>query len=90
MVPNPDQYRLTEEQHQAIFEQDIKPVLFAGARPVERPVAVIFGGQPGAGKSAAVEAAKEELGPRGGAVEIIGDDLRGFHPHYARLMADDD
>lgn len=90
MAPNPDQYRLTEEQHQAIFEQDIKPVLFAGARPVERPVAVIFGGQPGAGKSAAVEAAKEELGPRGGAVEIIGDDLRGFHPHYARLMADDD
>lgn len=90
MALNPDQYRLSEAQHQAIFERDIKPLLFAGAQPSERPVAVIFGGQPGAGKSAAVAAAKEDLGPRGGAVEIIGDDLRGFHPHYARLMADND
>ena len=78
MAQNPDQHRLSEEEHQAIFERDIKPDLFAGAKPSSQPVAVIFGGQPGAGKSAAVDEAMNELGPRGGAVQIIGDDLRGY------------
>lgn len=90
MAANPDQYRLSEADHQAIFEQDIKPDLFAGAKPSSQPVAVIFGGQPGAGKSAAVDSAMRELEPRGGAVQIIGDDLRGYHLHYARLMERDD
>lgn len=90
MASNPDRYRLSEADHQAIFEQDIKPDLFAGAKPSNQPVAVIFGGQPGAGKSAAVDSAMRELEPRGGAVQIIGDDLRGYHPHYARLMERDD
>jgi len=31
-----------------------------------------------------------EAGPRGGAVQIIGDDLRGCPPKYARLMEVDD
>ena len=90
MSRNPDQHRLSEAEHQAIFERDIKPELFAGAKPSSQPVAVIFGGQPGAGKSAAVDEAMNELGPRGGAVQIIGDDLRDYHPKYARLMEADD
>lgn len=90
MALNPDQYRLAEAEHQAIFDNDIKPDLFAGAKPSGQPVAVIFGGQPGAGKSAAVDAAMRDLEPRGGAVQIIGDDMRGYHPQYARLMARDD
>ena len=90
MALNPDQYRLTEAEHQATFDNDIKPDLFAGAKPSGQPVAVIFGGQPGAGKSAAVDAAMRDLEPRGGAVQIIGDDLRGYHPQYARLMERDD
>ena len=59
-------------------------------QPSAQPVAVIFGGQPGAGKSAAVAAAMNEFGSRGGAVEIIGDDLRDYQPHYAWLMERDD
>jgi len=90
MARNPDQHRLIEAEHQAIFERDIKPDLFSGAKPSSQPVAVIFGGQPGAGKSAAVDEAIKELGPRGGAVQIIGDDLRDFHPKYERLMEADD
>lgn len=65
-------------------------MLFEQAERVERPVAVVFGGQPGAGKSAAIAAAALEVNSRGGAVEIIGDDLRAFHPRYAQLLADDD
>jgi len=90
MARNPDEHRLSEAEHQAIFERDIKPDLFAGAKPSRQPLAVIFGGQPGAGKSVAVDEAMNELSPRGGAVQIIGDDLRGYHPKYARLMKADD
>lgn len=90
MVLDADRYRLTEDEHQAIFERRIKPELFSGAKPADRPVAVIFGGQPGAGKSAAVDDAVQALAGRGGAVQVIGDDLRSFHPRYAPLMERDD
>lgn len=90
MALDADRYRLSEADHQATFDRDIKPDLFAGAKPSNQPVAVIFGGQPGAGKSAAVDAAMRDLEPHGGAVQIIGDDLRGYHPQYARLMEADD
>ena len=90
MARNPDQHRLSEAEHQAIFEQDIKPDLFTSAKSVDAPVAIIFGGQPGAGKSAAIDAAKDELAKRGGAVEIVGDDLRSYHPKYNSLMREDD
>jgi len=90
MVRNPDEHRLSEAEHQAIFERYIKPNLFASAKPSSQPVAVIFGGQPGAGKSAAVDEAMNELASRGGAVQIIGDDLRDYHQKYARLMRADD
>lgn len=83
-------YRLNEREHQTVFERDIAPDLFAGAKSVERPVAVIFGGQPGAGKSPALDAAVQELEGRGGAVQIIGDDLRAYHPRFAELMGTDD
>jgi hypothetical protein len=53
-------------------------------------VAVIFGGQPGAGKSAGVENAENELRLRGGASQIVGDDLRDYHPHYYTLTKTDD
>ena len=87
---DPDKFRLDATEHQAIFEQKIKPRLFGGTRPASKPVAVIFGGQPGAGKSAVVGLAHQALAQRGGAVEIIGDDLRQFHPHYGRLVGLDD
>ena len=90
VVRDPEQYRLPEAEHQRIFETRIRPVLFEEAERVERPVAVIFGGQPGAGKSAAIAVAALELNSRGGAVEIIGDDLRAFHPRYEQLLAVDD
>jgi len=90
MAANPDQHRLGEAENQAVFEQEIKPWIFAHAEPALQPVAVIFGGQPGAGKSRSVKAAMSELEPRGGAVEIVGDDLREFHPLNEWLMQRDD
>lgn len=83
-------HRLTEEEHERIFQTDIKPDLFAKAVRSEQPTAVIFGGQPGAGKSAALDQAVDELAGKGGSVQIIGDDLRAYHPKYAQLMIEDD
>ena len=85
---NPSQLSL--EAHQRIFEGEIAPELFAGAAPVARPVAVIFGGQPGAGKSALVDAAVQEFTRRGGCVPIVGDELRAYHPRYWTLLRVDD
>jgi hypothetical protein len=83
-------YRLSDSENQRIFDARIKPRLFAGVQSSARPVAIIFGGQPGSGKSAALDLAADDLAQLGGAVQIIGDDLRVFHPDNARLMRDDD
>lgn len=87
---DPEQYRLPEAEHQRIFDTQIRRRLFEDASPADKPVAVIFGGQPGAGKSAALAFAGLELAERGGAVKIVGDELRDFHPSYAHLLKTDD
>ncbi|API61311.1 zeta toxin of the postsegregational killing system (plasmid) [Tardibacter chloracetimidivorans] len=90
MDRDPDRYRLSPDKHRAIYESRIAPLLFAQAAPVERPTALVLGGQPGAGKSALLAAAHAEFDRRGGLIEIIGDDLRAFHPRYSELQRHDD
>ncbi len=90
MALDPAAYRLSDSENQRIFDARIKPQLFAGVQSSARPVAIIFGGQPGSGKSAALDLAADDLAQRGGAVQIIGDDLRVYHPDNARLMREDD
>ena len=90
MAIDADRFRLSEAQHQDIFERRIAPVVLASAQPDPSPTAIVFGGQPGAGKSPAIDsAARSHPSPRG-LVQILGDDLRAFHPRYAELMATDD
>lgn len=88
--PDPERFRLPDEKHQAIFERRIVPALFADAKPSREPLAVLFGGQPGAGKSAVIAAAADELQRRGGAVVINGDEFRAHHPRFAQLLRSDD
>lgn len=87
---NAEQYRLEPREHAKIYAEQISAELFEGVEPVARPRVVIFGGQPGAGKSAAVNDAQAELAQQGGSVSIEGDKLRQFHPKYHRLMLADD
>ena len=54
------------------------------------PVGVVFGGQPGSGKSRLIDVTLAALGHAGGAVAIVGDDLRSYHPAYAGLLEEDD
>jgi len=89
MALDPDRYRFSDADHEAVFEE-IKADVFSHAKTADQPVAVIFGGQPGSGKSAALSEAIDELRPRGGAAEIIGDDFRSYRPAFRQLKAQDD
>jgi hypothetical protein len=89
MALDPDQYHLSDAEHDAVF-QEIRASIFAHAKSARRPVAVIFGGQPRAGKSAALSEAIDELRPRDGAAEIIGDDFRSYYRAFRQFIAQDD
>jgi hypothetical protein len=86
-VPESDEYQLSDDELDSIFYQTIVPVLFDTAPLAEYPLAILIGAQPGAGKSRAGRMAMAESGQP--MVEIIGDDLRAFHPCYSELMARD-
>lgn len=77
---------LGEAQSGRIFETDIRPELDElGTSSCSEftPSLVFVGGQPGAGKSKAVARAVTR---HPGIIEVVGDDLRIYHPDYRRLM----
>lgn len=82
-------YHLSEEENEEIF-QEIKSDIFCECQTVEFPVAIIFGGQPGAGKTKAIELSQFELKVRGGAALIAGDEFRSYHTQHDLLMKLDD
>ena len=90
MAKDQDKYRLTPDEHEKIFQEDIIPDLTTGLITVTFPKAIMLGGQPGAGKSALQSMAELELAKEGGVLAIIGDELRDYHPLYRRLLKKDD
>lgn len=88
------EYRLSEEENERIFQRDVKPYLMSiatpGLRSSDEPTMVIVGGQPGAGKSRSIDSVKLDLEKHGGVIEIAADDLRKFHPRNEELMRKDD
>ncbi|MDR0416904.1 MAG: zeta toxin family protein, partial [Propionibacteriaceae bacterium] len=73
--------KLSETDLETIWADEIEPWLFAGAVAAGRPVALLVGAQPGAGKSHGIGRA-EALHPGIAFTRVIGDDLRPFHPGY--------
>ena len=90
MADDPERYSLSRERLQHIYATRIAPDLFRSAQPVERPTAVVLGGQPGAGKTPMQNLVSREFADKGGIVKIIGDDLRSYLPHYKSLQRADD
>ena len=91
--PFADRYLLNEGENRRIFEQWIAGRKFAHLTSVAEPSVQFFGGQPGAGKSAAQEALVAQLRDRDGfygVAQVIGDELRAYHPAYAELLEQDD
>ena len=90
MERDPEKHSLAPDELQGIYEARVAPRLFANAQPVERPTAVVLGGQPGSGKTPMQKAAEREFSGQGGLAKIIGDDLRSYLPHYKGLQRADD
>ena len=66
--------------------EKIKMLVTRGKHGVEQPVAIVLGGQPGAGKSGLYEIARERFS--GNIVELDCDAFRKHHPHSEQLAQD--
>ena len=88
-VPVPD--TLPEAEREAIWRQRVAAFYQpdAPACSAEAPLAIITGGQPGAGKSGLAARAAVRLGAPPASVLVDADKLRPCHPHYLRLMRQD-
>lgn len=90
MALDPERHSLTPADLLKIYETRVSPRLFRHAQSVERPTAIVLGGQPGSGKTPMQNHAVHEFADKGGMVKIIGDDLRAHLPHYKTLQRADD
>lgn len=77
-------YELPKEQHDEIYEKEIKSYYLPMSRAQEHPCAIITGGQPGSGKSGITDIATERF-RNTGYVLVDADKLRPKHPDYKRL-----
>lgn len=74
---------------EAIWTTRIKPRFDRAPLPAHgRPVTVLLGGQPGAGKTTVSDHARH-MYPNANITPIVGDDFRREHPDYDRLVLDD-
>ena len=71
-------YKLTKKEHETYYEE-LRNSYIKGKKPVKKPVAVIVGGQAGAGKSGLLEYSKK-LFKDSNFIIINGDEIRFFHP----------
>lgn len=78
---------LSEKDLQSIFLERIVPAFAGKIKQQEHPAAIIFGGQPGSGKSALIS---EIVKQNHEYCVINGDDLRGFHPQMYDLLKTDE
>jgi UDP-N-acetylglucosamine kinase len=83
-------YGLPLAQLEQTFEQIIVPdyLLRSSPQPQRHPVAVLLGGQPGAGKSTIADQLQRQVDAHGGLVWVTWDDFRPYHPDYERLLAE--
>jgi hypothetical protein len=85
----PDRHLLSERESQEIFDRWITARRYGGLEPVEHPSVHFFGGQPGAGKPSILDTTAEFLRAADGrdsVAQVIGDELRAYHPMYDALL----
>ena len=82
-------FELEPFEQERVYRKIIEPASFFGTMPVQKPKAVIIGGQTGAGKSKVVQLSMKEFGD-GNVVSVNTDDLRAHHPRFDEIVAIDD
>jgi hypothetical protein len=86
-------HKLGPAESERIFKEEILPQLLRKNPtliPSDIPTMLVVGGQPGAGKSNAINGIKAEFAERGGLLVVDLDALRENHPAYRSLMRADD
>lgn len=78
--PETERAQICEEALADLFADD----------PSDPQVLLSVGAQPGAGKTRAIEAVRAAFYPDHDLAAVVGDDLRKYHPDYARLVRDPD
>ena len=86
--PNQEQYILSQERSQAIFEL-IKQNLLRISTTSPHPQAIFLGGQSGSGKSSLADYLSDTVSQKGGSVIVNSDALREYHPDFAILQKTD-
>jgi hypothetical protein len=82
--------QLAPEAIERLYQQRIRPALLDPIGPARTPVALIVGGQPGAGKTLVIQRLRRELARDSAEPLVIsGDTLRAFHPGWAALARSD-
>jgi hypothetical protein len=80
---------MTPEENEEVFRKQIVPAFLTGPPSRERPVAVIVGGQTGAGKTEVTKLVKQQLGEPGTYTNINMDFYNAMHPDFAGWQAED-
>ena len=76
-----EQYRLSPEKHNEIFEQ-IKNFFLYGKYPVESPTAIVDLGPPGSGKTGLNSYSRIQF-PNDNVIIVNGDEIRSMFPNSA-------
>ena len=80
-----EKYKLSEQEHMKIYKR-IENEVFHASLPEEKPIAIIVGGQPGAGKGAVISASKREIEEKGRCIIIITtDEYKPYHPNAIEI-----
>lgn len=84
MEKNQNKYKLSQERHDKIY-RILEKDTFDNKKPVDFPIAVVLGGQPGSGKLILIDDALREF-KDDNVVIINGDEYRKVHPHYTEIL----
>lgn len=80
-----DKYYVSENDIQAIFDEYVCPIVFKDSKQVPgKPVTVLVGAQPAAGKTQGQKHAQALYND--GLTAIVGDVFRKYHPNYREMV----
>ena len=85
---NNDKYKVSDKKIQDIFDNYVKPMVFSNSKPAHgKPVTVLIGAQPAAGKTQGQKHARRLYSDD--LTSIVGDEFRKYHPFYRQMLRDE-
>ena len=79
-----NKFKLNQETHDYIYKL-LENQIFNNKKSCDFPIAVVLGGQPGAGKAVLIDNAKKEFDDNN-VVIINGDEFRRMHPNLDEIL----